>query len=95
MLGGRTERRKRPSLTAHLTLTRQFTAARQLCRAVAADRLTVAVKRGFHSLRIALGYPGLRTIAGRQPELRGPHAAQLGVTVLDTDNGTSRLQARL
>ena len=67
----------------------QFTAA------VAAGRLTVALKRGFHSLRIALAYPGLRTIAGRQPELRGPHAAQLGVTVLDTDNGTSRLQARL
>lgn len=62
---------------------------------VAGGRLTVALKRGFRGLRITLAYPGLRTIAGRQPELGGPHAAQLGVTVLDAGNGTSRLRARL
>ena len=61
----------------------------------ARGRVTLQLKRGFHSLRITLAYPGLRTIAGRQPELRGPHASQLGVTVLDAGNGTSRLRARL
>jgi hypothetical protein len=62
---------------------------------VAAGQLTVQLKRGFRSLRITLAYPGLTSIAGRQPELRGPHAAQVGVTVFGAGNGTSRLRARL
>ncbi len=57
--------------------------------------LTIELQRAFHRVTVTIGYPALQTSGARRPAARGRGAPELGVTVVDAQQGSSQLHARL
>ncbi|HEY4824269.1 MAG TPA: hypothetical protein VIH49_04390, partial [Solirubrobacteraceae bacterium] len=59
------------------------------------NTLTIDLRRAFRRVTVSLAFPGLHTTGARHPDARGNAAPMLGLTVLDSGRGSSKLRARL
>ena len=59
------------------------------------NTLTIDLRRAFRHVTVSLGYPEVQTSGARHPDARGHAAPTLGLIVVDSHHGSSRLRVRL